>query len=275
MAAITRGFDLLFAPLAGRSPWWGLAAVALVTAAVALLIFRAASNQRAIRATKDRIIAHLLEVVLYRDDLRVVVRAQARLAADNARYLGHALAPLVLMVAPVGLIMVQADLRYGRRPLRVGESAVVTVGLRPTAGLPAEPSLAVPAGVVVETPAVVVPARGEVSWRVRAHQVGEHELRARLGDVEVGKRLLVAEEGAGPPWARAVAPRRPSAGVLARLLNPAEPPLPSNRTVAWVEVTYPEAPLRVRGRRVHWVWPFFALTLAFGYALKGPLRVQL
>jgi hypothetical protein len=26
--------------------------------------------------------------------------------------------------------------------------------------------------------------------------------------------------------------------------------------------------------RVHWVWPWLIISMAFGYALKGPLRVQ-
>ena len=44
----------------------------------ALAIYKAISNQAAIRDAKDKIIAHLLELRLFRDDLRVLLRAEGR-----------------------------------------------------------------------------------------------------------------------------------------------------------------------------------------------------
>jgi len=128
-AAISRVFDLLFAPFPARS-WLGMIIVSALTGVVLLFVFRYTSNQRGIRAAKDRILSHLLEVVLYRDELRVVLRAQARLAKDNLRYLGHALVPLCFMMVPVLVLLIQIDLRYGHRPLGDGESTILAVKLR-------------------------------------------------------------------------------------------------------------------------------------------------
>jgi hypothetical protein len=41
-----------------------------------------------------------------------------------------------------------------------------------------------------------------------------------------------------------------------------------------VRVSYPNAEIRLGGWRMHWVWPYLVLTLVIGYALKGPLKVQ-
>src|SRR4030067_1152469 len=98
-AAISRLFDVFFAPFGARS-WPGMIIISTLTGVVLLFVVRCTSNQRGIRAAKDRILSHLLEVVLYRDELRVVLRAQARLAKDKLRYLGHALVPLCFMGVP-------------------------------------------------------------------------------------------------------------------------------------------------------------------------------
>jgi len=245
-----------------------LIAISLVTGVIALVVFRLCSNQRGIRAVKDRIVAHLLEVLLYRDELRVVMRAQARLFVDNLKYLAHALVPLACMIVPVGLLLIQTDLRYGRRPLLPGERAVVTVKLKAGSPVPVEATLAAPAGIEVETPAVRMPSIEEVSWRVKAVSAGEHELRFSVGGGEFTKRVVVGDR------ARRIVGRRVSNGVWQPLLHPGEPVLDADQPAAWVAVEYPDAPVRVLGWRLHWVWPFFALTLVFGYALKKPLRVQ-
>ncbi|NIR02615.1 MAG: hypothetical protein GTN78_20845, partial [Gemmatimonadales bacterium] len=49
-------------------------------------------------------------------------------------------------------MLVQTDLRYGRRPLAEEEQAIVSVKLEPGAADPDDVSLEAPAGVVVETP---------------------------------------------------------------------------------------------------------------------------
>ena len=275
-SAITRILDVVFWPFVGRGPWPGLIAISLVTGVLALAVFRVCSNQRGIRAVKDQIMAHLLEVLLYRDELRVVMRAQARLFVDNLKYLAHALVPLACMIVPVGLLLVQTDLRYGRRPLRPGEQAVVTVKLKagslsPTQATlvaPAQATLVAPPGIEVETPPVRIPSLEEVSWRVKAVSAGDHELHFSVAGSEFTKRVVVGDS------ARRIVGRRVRDGVWQPLLHPGEAVLDANQPVEWVAVEYPDAPVRFLRWRLHWVWPFFVLTMVFGYALKKPLRVQ-
>jgi hypothetical protein len=265
-AAITAIFNLALDPLA-KHPWAGLTLVSVVTGAVLLVIFRYTSNQRGIRAAKDRILAHLLEVVLYRDQMRVVVRAQARLVVDNLRYLGYALVPLGFMLVPVGLMLVQLDLRYGHRPLRVGESAIVAVKLKPGSDLD-RVTLAAPDGVKVETESLRIPALSEVDWRVRATAAGEHELRIAAGGEELTKQIVVGER------APRVSVARVDSGVWEQFLHPGERPVPASAPVKSITVSYAGADLDFFGRPVYWVWAWLIISMVFGYALKGPLRVQ-
>jgi len=265
-AAVTWLFDLILGPF-GANPWAGLVLVSLITGATLLIVFRYTSNQRAIRATKDRILAHLLEVVLYRDHMRVVVRAQRRLLVDNLRYLGHALIPLMVMIVPVGFLLVQLDLRYGHRPLKIGEKAIISVKLASNTDLD-QLALSAPRGIAVETQSLRMPAVNEVDWRIRAIEPGRHEVRVSVGGETLGKQVVV-----GRSWGK-VSAARVGAGIWRQFLRPGEPPVPANSSVEWIAVSYPVAQLPLLGRSVHWVWPWLVISMLFGYGLRGPLRVS-
>jgi hypothetical protein len=266
--AVTRSFDLFFAMFAPAGAWAGMVAVSLLTALLALVIFRYTSSQSGIRAVKDRLISHLLEVVLYRDELRVVLRAQVAILRDDVKYLGYALVPLAFMIVPVGVLLIQTDLRYGHRPLALGEQVIVGVKLRSAGGNLSRVSLSASDGAEVETPPLTMPAIGEVDWRVRGVTAGDHELRFSVNGREFSKRIAIGER------ASRIAVLRVGGGAWQQFLHPGEPPLPADGPVEWIQVSYPGREMRALGWRMHWVWPWLVLTLALGYILKGPLRVQ-
>jgi hypothetical protein len=265
-AAMTQVFDWLLAPFSA-SPWLALTVISLLTGGVLLLVFRYTSNQRGIRQAKSQIVAGLLEVLLYRDEMRVVLRAQARLAKDNLRYLGHALVPLACMILPVAFLLVQTDLRYGHRPLREGETAIVALKVDPGVNLD-QVSLSAGPEIAVETESLRIPALREVDWRVRAAAAGQHELRFRVGSQDLVKQIVVGN------WRGRVSSARVDGGIKAQFLHPGEPAIPAGVPVQEVTVSYPSAEMQLFGWRMHWVWPWLIISMAFGYALKGPLRVQ-
>jgi hypothetical protein len=261
---IIRAFDLLLGPFTGQ-PWVGLTLVSVVTGALLILIFRYTSSQRRIRAVKDRIFSHLFEVMLYRDDMRVVLRAQRRLALDNLKYLGLALVPLAFMLVPVGLLLSQLDLRYGHRPLRAGESIIVQVKLDHDVD-PDTMSLTAPSGVVVETVPLRISSLNEVDWRVRATGTANQPLQINIGQDVITKDIVAGK----------IAPKVSLARVdndpWQQFLHPGEPTLSSSK-VNSITLTYPAAELTFFGYPVHWIWPWLIISMLVGYALKGPLRV--
>jgi hypothetical protein len=56
-----------------------------------------------------------------------------------------------------------------------------------------------------------------------------------------------------------------------QLLYPAERPLPDG-AVESIAVTYPPRAVGVLGFRMHWMVVFFALSVMFAMALRGPFR---
>ncbi len=263
---LTRLFDLTLAPFTGH-PWLGLVLISLLTGFVLLLVFRFTSNQRGIKAAKDRIISHLLEVLLYRDEMRVVLRAQARLLLDNLRYLGYALVPLAFMLIPVGFLLLQTDLHYGKRPLQVGEKTIVALRLKPGIDLD-QVSLSAPAGIALETESLRIPSLHEVDWRVRATAPGRHLLRFTVAGQEFTKEIVVGQNLTRVSTAR-VAPN-----LWEQFKHPGEPPLPHDLPALSAAISYPPAHLDFFGHSLHWIWPWLLISMAFGYALKGPLRIQ-
>ena len=268
-AIMTAIFDVVLRPFAALSPWYGIAIVSLLTGVVMLVVYRYTSNQVAIRRAKDRIRAHLLEVRLYRDDVRVLLRAQKDILLTNLVYLGHSLRPLVVMIVPVVLILVQLNAHYGYRPLRPGESAIVSAKFSPAVDVAAAaPKLIAPAGLKVETLPLRIPSLHEVDWRIKAEQAGRYAVRVAVGDREVEKQVVV-----GTRHAR-ISPERVGSGWWTILMNPGETPLPESSSIRSITVQYKAASLPFFRWNLHWLVAFFILSIAFGFALKGVLRVE-
>lgn len=267
--AVTRLFDLLLAPFGGMHPYWGISAVSAVAGVVLLFLFKYTTDQRKMRAVKDRLKAHFLEVLIYRDSFRILMSAQGNLLAQNARYTALVLPAALALTVPVLLILPQLELRYGHRPLRPGESAILAVRMVdriPGEEVPVE--LVAPPGVVVETPMLRIRDEMEADWRLRAEREGRYTLLLRVGQEEVRKELVVAAGQAKVP----VRLSRPS--FTEELLYPGEGPLPGSSLVQSVRIGYPPYEFPRFPLSGHWLVVFCVVSLLVGFALKPVARVE-
>jgi hypothetical protein len=270
-AAVGGLFDALFAALGRLGPEGSMAVVSLLVALFMLFIFKKTSNQAGIRRAKDRIKAHLLELRLYKSDFGQTMRSQGRILAANGRYFLYALKPMLVMIVPILLVLVQLDARFGSRALEPGETALLKVKVEPSVGLTGlEPVLEAPAGIFVETPPLRIEEEHEVDWRVRAVTKGVHALTVRIGDLTANKNLSVSR-----PLPAKVVPLRVRRGGTAELLHPGEKPLPKGFGIVSIEVAYPSDRLSYFGWRVHWLVAFFLLSILLGFGLKGVFKVEI
>jgi hypothetical protein len=242
--------------------------VSLLTAAALLLIFRVSANPSAIRRRKDRLIARVLELALFKDDIVVNLGAFGRVLSANALYLGTLLKPLCLSIVPMILLMIQADAWFSGRPFRPGETALVSAKLAD--GVPVADERIMPESSkdIVEQATVRIPERNEIVWRMKALAPGDR-VNVLTGGGTVRKTLVVGDGLAG------LSRNRLSAGFWRTLLNPVEPPLPNGCPLASVTVQYPPRDFVVLGMRMHWLVAYLVLTLAFAWFLKRPLRVEI
>ncbi len=265
-------FGVFFLPFRALGPWAAMAAVSLLTGLLMLFIFKKTSNQAGILRMKNLIKAHLLEIRLFKNDFGQTLRSQGRILVANGRYLGYAVKPMLVMLVPILLLLLQLDVWYGARSLRPGETAVVKVRLDASANpLSAHLSIAAPPGLTVETPALRIEEEKEIDWRIRADAVGIHELKFTADGGTFTKTVAV-----GLPLLKAkIVPLRVRSGGWDALNHPGEALLPSDQPVVSVEVAYPPARLSLFGWRMHWLVAYFLLSIVFGFGLKGVFKVEI
>jgi len=264
-------FDLLLAPFAAGPPIVSLTLVSLLVSILMLVVFKHTSNQAALAAVKRRIHAGLFEIRLFNDDLRAILRAQNEILRTNLTYLRLTLWPMVFLLPPLVLVIAQLQFHYGYEGLRPGERALLSVDVDPAAGGGARPaaSLSVPAGLRAETGDVWVKAKSQLVWRLVAERDGDYELRLDVAGTHLTKTVRVT------PKTVRLSPVRVDSGFVSQLLYPAEPPLPAGSPVRAVHLSYPGREVEVLGHAMHWMIPFFVLSIVFAFALRGPFKVTI
>ena len=268
-ATLTSVFDIIYWPLQALDPIWAMVVISLVVGLLMVWIFGKISNQDAIKLIRDRIRGNLIGVRLFQNDVRVVLGLQATIMRDTLRFMTHALGPMLVLLVPLVLVMTQLNLRFSARPLRPGEHALVKVQVRDAAVLRGRVHLEPSDGLTVDTPAVRIPSGREVAWRIRAGEPGWHSLVVQIGDESIRKELVV-----GNGWA-AVSELRTGRSLWDILLYPGEPPIPRSLSMETIEVTYPSLNLAIFGWNFHWLVLFLILSIAFGFAFKGVLGVEI
>lgn len=264
-------FEALFWPFRGLSPWFGMIVISLLTGLLMLMIFRRTSNQEGIRRTKNKIKAHLLELRLYKDSLPVSLKAYRSILLANLKYVGHSVKPMLVMIVPVLLILIQLNLWFGFRSLDIGQEAILKVKLEPGQDpLPSDLALVPPTGVAVETPPLWIEESREIDWRLRAREKGIHSVVLQWGQKSFSKKVAVAQN-----LLSKISAVKPGPNVFEEIFNPGEKPLPGGLGIRFVEVAYPPGRMNLFGWRLHWLIVFFALSIVFGFALKGVFRVEI
>jgi hypothetical protein len=246
--------------------------VSVVTGVVMLLIFGKTSNQRKIAETKDRLKAYIMEMWIFRNDTRVMLSSIGHVVAANLSYLRHSLRPIVFLIVPVLIIMVQLGIRYQHQPLDPGEETVITVTMREGV-VPTETRVelvGVP-GVRPSSPALRIDSTREISWKIQPRFTGEHEVSIVVGEDDVETKTVAV----GPTRAiGALSAVRPPANTWRAFLYPSEPPVPSDSPVESISVRYPRRDLSLFGLHVNWLLAFFVVSVAAGFALKGVFGIE-
>lgn len=266
--ALNAVVDVWLWPVQGLGAGWQIAVLALPATVIALLVYRLISNQAGISAQKDKIKAYLLELLLYKDDLRVTLAAQGRIFNHSLRYMGHALLPMAVMLAPFLLIMVQVESRFAFQGLEPGDSVILSVAVDTTQQRVQQTDyqLELPAGLTVETPPVRVAATGEVLWRIRAGAAGDHVATIRSAGNAIEKHIQV-----GAQYTR-LAPSLYQSSSLLTLGYPAEPALAADQPMTRVSLEYPRARGEFAGLSSA-SWLLFLYSILFGFALRGIVGV--
>jgi hypothetical protein len=186
-------------------------------------------------------------------------------------YLRLTLWPMLFLLPPLVLVVAQLQFHYGYRGLRPGERALLAVDLDPAAAGGTRPParLDVPEGLRAEAGDVWVAGESQLLWRLVAEREGDYEVGLDVAGARLTKTVRVT------PRTVRLSPVRVDPGFVSQLLYPAEPPLPAEGPVRAVRLSYPDREVEVLGLGMHWMIPFFVLSIAFAFALRGPFKVTI
>jgi len=264
--------DSLLAVFQDIHPFWALLAVSVPLGIFMLLVFRHTSNQEEIRKAKNRIKAHILEIRLFKDDLRILLSAQKNILLHNLRYMRHALRPVLFMIIPIAYILLLLEGWFGYQPLKPGETTVASVVVaNGGADVLSQVSLQGDEGLIVETPPLRIAEDHAVNWRVRAAAPGDHMLTFTVAGETVRKKVSVMDGRL-----TRVTPRLVAAPTFwDTLLHPGEASITNQNRVRYLEIEYPSRTIDILGWELHWLLVFFVLSTVAGFALKNFFRVEI
>lgn len=249
------------------SPLGIVVALSIVIGLLMVVLFGYTSNQKAIKAAKDQLKAHLLAVRLFQDQLHVVVGSYGRILGGTGRYLKLAFMPLLYVIIPITFLIVQLDRYLGSTSVPTNAPFLLTVHARETA-LPNDVSLGLPPEIVMTAPPVHIPGENEIVWRLMATKGGEYEMQIAADGQSVAKNLSVGND------LNRNSPVRLRGHFWERLFSSAESALPANSPIESIAVAYPERTIDLAGFEIGWLWLFFIFSMIAGFIFKEILGIQ-
>ncbi len=254
-------------PLVGLVFWSAVAGVVMT------YVFGKTSNQHALKRAADETRAQLLAIKLFKDDLSVTFRCQVALMKATGRRLLHSQRPMLVMIVPFVLVLVHLAIYYEHRPLRQDESALVIMHLSESAwdrhqDLALDDSTA---GDVVATEALRDAEERSLYWKLSPRRAENVTLRWRIDDEVIEKQLTASEDSS---HLAIVSVRRPSSGIVDRLLYPAEPGFDADSPVRRIEVPYPLRSTAVFSLDVPWWATFLIVSMVTAVLVRRFFGVQ-
>jgi uncharacterized membrane protein (DUF106 family) len=260
------------------NPWIGMIFISFLTALLMLFVFRFTSNQEGIRLVKNKIKAHLLELRLFKDSLSLSFKAQGNILRYNLKYISYSTKPLLVMIIPLILILIQLNIWFGYEALTPGQETILKVKLEEghsplDISLSLEPS----SGFDIQTPPLRIEEEMEISWRLQAREEGVHDLALIINGQRLIKKLAVAQK----PLSK-ISPLKVRRNFINELMNPGEPPFSRELPIKTIEVKYPTKDISLFGWSIPWLlgippWlvVYFVLSIILGFILKGIFKVEI
>lgn len=255
-------FSLLTSPLAI------VIVLSLVVGLLMVVLFGYTSDQKAIGIAKDQLKAHLLAVRLYRDQIPVVMGSYGKILRGTGRYLKLAFKPLLYVIIPITLLIVQIDRYLGAVPIPLNAPFLLTVHT-PTSDAFNDVTLDLPPEISMTAPPVHVPAENEIVWRLAGSKEGKYEVKVAAGGQSAAKVVCV---GGHLPRISTV---RLRGHFWERMLSSAEPALPDNSPIESISINYPDRNIEIAGYAMNWIWLFFILSMVAGFIFKEALGIKI
>jgi len=242
--------------------------LSVVVGLLMVVVFRYTSDQKAIRIAKDQLKAHLLAVRLFQDQLPVVLSSYARILRGTGPYLRLAFRPLLFVIVPLTILIIQLDHYLGWTGLPTEEPFLIKAHVNGPDGLNTA-DLQLPVGLKTTAPPVHIPDDNEIVWRVVATNPGKYEIHVGSSDKTFAKSVTISKA------LERISLARLQGQFWERMLVSTEPALSSESRIRSIEVGYPARSISFLGLEWNWIWLFFVLSLVSGFLFKSILGIEI
>jgi hypothetical protein len=273
---LNRLFDIVSFTQSAGARYVYIVLMSLISAVIFLLIFKKTSNQQKITYHKDQILGHVLQIPLYKDRFGLIFLSIFNIVKHNILYIQQTLIPLLFMLIPLIILMVQINNRCGYEPLHPGQQFVIQAELNANAGSETLDSLYCETSPVVqlETPALRIETERTVFWRARIveqHSDSLPVIRVGNGASEQPiERSVVTEYGG-----KRFSPEKKQWSFWNSVFTNAEGFLPADTPLSSITIRYQRAGYALFFWRVDAIILYFVFTLIFTFAMKGVFRVKI
>ena len=268
---VTGIFTSLLSPFDGLAAIYGLLLISILSGVALAYIYGLISNQGALKRVKKRISAGIYESVIFRHDLLLSLKAQLGMFLGGLRYFMLAVPPLFILLIPSLVILAQLNLRYGVRPLRVGESAIITAKLNSDEPLFSTELVARDSGIKI-TPPLRDLDSNSVSWRVdvlETNNENRHPIDLVVNGISSPKEIfsgkqpiMLPSEIHSSPWWQFLYPGATVNPEIKSVLNS-------------VSITYPEQAQHLAGIELHWLAVFAIVSIASGLVASKLIGIEI
>jgi hypothetical protein len=266
-------FDQIMIGLGFIPAGWGLILFSVISGVILLLIYGQVSWQSGIAKIKVQIMAALREVILFRHDAFLTIRAQGRMFVYGLAYLLIALPPVIILAVPCIILLAQLNQYYGVRPLSPGEASIVSVAVDNSDDLY---RISLKGGEGLElSPPVRVMAEKEAYWRVRQSVASA---TSSAGPTKLS--VTLETDNAKEEFPVAFAPSKRIDEVYRsnswwrNLFFGAEKGV-GLLSVREISINYPDREYKFLGLSLNWIVIFFLVSLLSGWVTSRVFHVEI
>jgi hypothetical protein len=195
------------------------------------------------------------------------MKTYGRIILGTGRYLRLAFMPLLYVIIPITLLIVQLDRYLGSMPAQTSQAFLISA--KTSSDVLNDVKLELPAELTTSAGPVHIPADNQVVWRVVAAKDGTYNVDIQVGGQGFSKQVVVS------PDVKRLSPVRLRDHFLDRMFTSGESALPASSPVESIDVTY--APRDIHFAWIDWNWIvlFFVLSMIAGFAFKEILGIEI
>ena len=261
--------DLVVRGLSWLGPTGSLCLISAICGVVFLLVFARFSNQAAIKRVKEKIHAAVLEAIVFRSDLKLSLKAQARMFLLSFEYIARALPPLLVLVPLCLPVLAQLNRVYGSSGLPVQKPAILEVHFQPSASLEA---LTIKGDDQVQVDGPVRDPSSKIAfYRVTPLKSGRSDITISSSGNEAAK----IDVNALSEWTITGIATHLSNSWFSTLLYPSGSNWSRNDAiVSEVTLSYPAPSYSLFGLSMSWIVVFLVISLLAGLVASKILKIE-